>query len=104
MDKTKIPTTEVDCKGLKVEFYNWLTQDESQKQFEIVTGGRELDPSSLQEGKMSLSISSGILAELNRFKVEALCKNLAWEDFNVLSPDVREKVLAEADKIINKKK
>ena len=106
MDKTKIPTTKVAIKGLDSELvlYNWLTQDESQAQLDIITEGKDLSPTNLKDGSLQLSVSSGIIGKLNRFKIESLCQNLTWDDFNVLSPDLRDKILSEIDKILNKKK
>lgn len=100
MDKSKIPTTKIKLGDREIEVYQWMTQEEEDQYLNTLTGDKEMSLSS----EMEMQTSYSTLAKARNFMVQTLCKDFTFEEFNILSPDLRKELDAELAKIVNKKK
>lgn len=97
----KVPGLKVANVERELEVYEWLTQDEEDRKEQITLGDRAYEVEHGKEMTVTVSVTAEKMAELRRFKVEALCRNLTWEEFSIQPPKVRDaitEILEEAEK------
>lgn len=104
MDKSKIPTTKFTLSnGFELDIYDFFTQSEEAKQLIILSGNQELNVDSSGTDEFKMRVTPERIQDLVKFKVESLCVNLKWDDFDVMSPKLRKEVLDNIEVVLSKK-
>lgn len=105
--KESIPFKTFEIEGLDqpLEIYEWLTDEEESDSYAILLGEQTVAADSSEEGVQNLvvTVDAKKMRLLKEFKIKATCRNLSWEKFNALAPDIRKLVLAQVDAVLKKK-
>ena len=112
MDKSKVPTRDIVLgtgeEQVKVKVYKWLIQEEDD-QYQTILVGESMDLDMESGDKTANTIRTKIgfssYAAARKYLVETMCINLSWDDFNILSPDMRDELFTKLDvlRVIKKK-
>jgi hypothetical protein len=101
-----IPTVKINIgkdETLKeVEVYQWLTVEEEEKKNEILLSNNELDLSSYTGGKkkeIPLTIKINSLAKVNKYLIEAMCKNVTVDEYNIMNPVLRNELVEKVNEV-----
>lgn len=102
MDKSKIPTEkfiiEDEEQKIDIEMYKWMTQEEEDTFDNLRIGNRSLG----SEEKFTIPYSVAI--EARNYRLKALLISPKFEDLNIMSPSIREKIMIKVIEIVDKKK
>jgi hypothetical protein len=86
-------TVEIEKNGetLKVDIYQWLTQEEENK-YNGILGS---NPVEQPDGKIKYVATPEIIASRDKHLFESLVKGIAWDEFNQWHPTNRTPLLDE---------
>ena len=106
MDKTGIPTEVIKIGDREIGVYKWFTAEEDAEYNRLLMGDKEFDISeeSLKKGNMKASFSFSSVAKASKYLVEHICVDLKWEEYNILSPSLRQELVDKINKVREGKK
>ena len=95
-----IPTEIIKIGSLDVEVYKWLTQEQEDQYNTTLLGDEGVDIGSNDgKGEVSVMVKMSNVSAGRKLLVQFSCKNLSWEQYNVLSPKERELLFSGISKI-----
>lgn len=101
----KIPTTilEIGEDKLKVEVYQWLSQEEEDEYNSILIGSKAIETNTKAK-ELSFSVSYSDVLKANSYRLKTLLKSPSWDEVSQWSPDLRKELNDKVTEVIDKKK